>query len=97
MPLSAEGPACMSTIERVLSVGSTESPDCRCGSEMSLASVQASMDDSDTALRIYVCPACLTDLTFEVQPVRVRGPPQMLHLHQPHPHAATRAQRVHTG
>ena len=34
MPLSAEGPACMSTIERVLSVGSTESPDCRCGSDV---------------------------------------------------------------
>lgn len=56
----------MSTIERVLSGGSAESPDCRCGSEMALAAVQASMDDSDTALRIYVCPACRHELRLMV-------------------------------
>jgi len=57
----------MSKLERILGVGSTELPDCLCGREMTLSSVQISPDiNPESELRTYTCPACAHELRLTV-------------------------------
>ena len=57
----------MSKLERILCVGSTELPDCLCGQEMALSSVQIAPDiNPESELRTYTCPACAHELRLTV-------------------------------
>jgi hypothetical protein len=51
----------MSKFERLLEVGSTELPDCRCAAEMNLMAVVPGAGD-DTEIRIFRCPHCSHEL-----------------------------------
>ena len=50
----------MSKFERLLMLGSTELPECRCGSEMEIMKLDAIGADGE--LRIYRCPQCKHEL-----------------------------------
>ena len=52
----------MSKFERLLEVGSTESPDCRCTAEMHLVAIVTPVPDGDTEIRIFRCPNCSHEL-----------------------------------
>lgn len=56
----------MSKLERVLSPGSTELPDCVCGQEMALSRTTPSPGNPGTELRTYSCPACGHELRLTV-------------------------------
>jgi hypothetical protein len=56
----------MSVIERLLEPGCTELPDCRCGKEMQIASVEPLLERSDAHIRIYKCPACQHEMRLTV-------------------------------
>jgi hypothetical protein len=45
----------MATFENLLTPGSTELPDCRCGVEMRLFKIKPS---GDTEIRIFKCDTC---------------------------------------
>jgi hypothetical protein len=51
----------MSKFERLLEVGSTELPDCRCAAEMNLMAV-VPKTGGDTEIRIFRCPNCNHEL-----------------------------------
>jgi hypothetical protein len=51
----------MSKFERLLEVGSTELPDCRCAAEMNLMAV-VPKTGGDTEIRIFRCPECSHEL-----------------------------------
>lgn len=53
----------MSNFEDLLSPGSTELPDCRCGAEMHLSGVKPS---GDTEIRIFMCNACQAEFRLTV-------------------------------
>jgi hypothetical protein len=55
----------MSKFERVLAVGSTELPDCRCGVEMQLISIIPVPGDG-SEIRIFRCPDCNHELRLTV-------------------------------
>ena len=46
----------MSKLERLLMAGSTELPECRCGSEMKI--IKSDAFGSDAEVRTYRCPQC---------------------------------------
>jgi hypothetical protein len=48
----------MSAFERLLVPGSTELPECRCGKEMQIASIDRLPERNDAHIRVYNCPAC---------------------------------------
>ena len=50
----------MSKFERLLEVGSTELPDCRCAAEMNLMAIVPA--GGDTEIRIFRCPDVITSL-----------------------------------
>jgi len=50
----------VSKFERLFVLGSTELPDCRCGSEMKI--VKSDAIGSDGEVRIYRCPQCEHEL-----------------------------------
>ena len=56
----------MSGFERVLEPGVTELPECRCGGEMHIASVDPSPERNDTHIRVYDCPACQHEMRLTV-------------------------------
>ena len=47
----------MSAFERLLVPGCTELPECRCGKEMQIASIDPLPERSDAHIRVYGCPA----------------------------------------
>jgi hypothetical protein len=51
-------------LERLLEPGSTELPDCVCGTQMRLEKTQAAQDD--TEIRIFRCPRCQRELRLTV-------------------------------
>ena len=51
----------MPNFERLLKVGSTELPDCRCTAEMNLTAI-VSMAGGDAEIRIFRCPDCNHEL-----------------------------------
>jgi hypothetical protein len=55
----------MSKFERVLAVGSTELPDCRCGVEMRLISIRA-VPDGGSEIRLFRCPDCNHELRLTI-------------------------------
>ena len=46
----------MSAFERLLVPGCTELPECRCGKEMQIASIDPLPERSDAHIRVYGCP-----------------------------------------
>jgi predicted SprT family Zn-dependent metalloprotease len=50
----------VSKFERLLVLGSTELPDCRCGSEMKI--IKSDAIGSDAEVRTYRCPQCEHEL-----------------------------------
>ena len=57
--------AVMSKIDDVLMPGSTDRPDCICGTEMALTKVRP-IEPQGTEAREYQCPACGHQLTLMV-------------------------------
>jgi hypothetical protein len=55
----------MSKFERVLSVDSTELPDCRCGVEMHLTSI-VPVPGGDSEIRVFRCPDCNHELRLTI-------------------------------
>jgi hypothetical protein len=55
----------MSKFERVLAVGSTELPDCRCSVEMHLISIMP-VPDGGSEIRLFRCPDCNHELRLTV-------------------------------
>jgi hypothetical protein len=56
----------MSAIERLLVPGSTELPECRCGKEMQIASLDPLPKGSDACIRIYKCISCDHEMRLTV-------------------------------
>ena len=56
----------MSTIERLLVPGSTDLPECHCGDEMRIASLDPIPESSDAQIRIYKCPSCAREMRLTV-------------------------------
>ena len=56
----------MSTIERLLIPGSTDLPECRCGGEMEITSVDPLFERRDAEIRIYICGACKHEMRLTV-------------------------------
>ena len=56
----------MSAIERLLVPGSTEFPECQCGDEMRIASLDPIPAKSDAHIRIYKCPSCAREMPLTV-------------------------------
>jgi hypothetical protein len=56
----------MSAFERLLVPGSTELPECHCGSEMRIASLNPIPESSDAQIRIYKCPSCTREMRLTV-------------------------------
>jgi hypothetical protein len=56
----------MSAIERLLVPGSNELPECRCGKEMQIASVDPLPNGSDAHIRIYRCASCDHEMRLTV-------------------------------
>jgi hypothetical protein len=56
----------MSAFERLLVPGFTEFPDCRCGKEMRIASIDPLPERRDTHIRVYDCPACHHEMRLTV-------------------------------
>ena len=55
----------MSNIEDLLIPGSTEVPQCRCGSDMTLKDT-APTPSRDAEIRVYRCPCCEHELRLTV-------------------------------
>jgi hypothetical protein len=56
----------MSRIERLLVLGSTELPECHCGSEMHIASHDPISENDDAFIRIYKCPSCSREMRLTI-------------------------------
>jgi hypothetical protein len=56
----------MSAFERLLEPGCTESPACRCGVEMEIASIERLPEGSDADVRVYHCRACRHEMRLTV-------------------------------
>ena len=56
----------MSGLERFLESGSTELPDCRCGSLMRIASNDAAASHVEGHIRVYRCDDCNHELRLMV-------------------------------
>ena len=56
----------MSAFERLLMPGCTELPECRCGKEMLIASVERLPERSDAGVRVYKCPACRHEMRLTI-------------------------------
>ena len=56
----------MSIFERLLVPGCTELPECRCGKEMHVASIDPLPQQSDAHIRVYDCPACHHEMRLTV-------------------------------
>ena len=56
----------MSVFERLLLPGAQELPDCRCGTEMTLAGNEPIDAAEDVEIRVYKCPACRHELRLTV-------------------------------
>jgi hypothetical protein len=56
----------MSGFERLLMPGCTELPECRCGKEMRIASIERLPERSDAGIRVYNCPACSHEMRLTV-------------------------------
>jgi hypothetical protein len=60
VPWVRAGVCKMSKFERLLMAGSTELPECRCGSEMKI--IKSDAMGSDGEVRTYRCPQCEHEL-----------------------------------
>ena len=56
----------MSSFERLLVPGCTELPECRCGKEMQIASIDPLPERSDAHIRVYNCRSCRHELRLTV-------------------------------
>jgi hypothetical protein len=56
----------MSIFERLLVPGCTELPECRCGKEMHITSIDTLPKTSDAHIRVYGCPACHHEMRLTV-------------------------------
>ena len=56
----------MSSFERLLVPGCTELPECRCGKEMLIASIDPLPERADAHIRVYNCPSCRHELRLTV-------------------------------
>jgi hypothetical protein len=56
----------MSKLERLLVPGTTETPDCPCGSEMRICKSEPAERTRDAEVRVYVCAACGRELRLMV-------------------------------
>ena len=56
----------MSAFERLLVPGCTELPECRCGKEMQIASIEQLPERSDAGIRVHNCPACRHEMRLTV-------------------------------
>ncbi len=56
----------LSLFERLLEPGCSEMPDCRCGREMKLTSIEQISDQDDTNIKIYHCSTCAHELRLTV-------------------------------
>jgi hypothetical protein len=56
----------MSAFERLLEPNCTEMPECRCGKEMTLASIDPSPKRNDAHIRVYRCAACDHEMRLTV-------------------------------
>jgi hypothetical protein len=56
----------MSAFERLLVPGSTELPECHCGSDMRVVSLDPFPESSDAQIRIYKCPSCAREMRLTV-------------------------------
>jgi hypothetical protein len=56
----------MSLYERLLTPGSTELPECRCGEEMQIAGVDEVSDRTDAQIRIYKCSKCQHEMRLTI-------------------------------
>ena len=57
----------MSKFERMLELGSTELPDCRCSAEMQLSAVLP-LPGGGSEVRIFRCPDCSHELRLTMWP-----------------------------
>ncbi len=79
----------MSAFERLLVPGCTELPECRCGIEMLIASIEQLPERSDAGIRVYNCPACrhemrLTVWTIDATAPTPNNPTSFLKINVPH-------------
>lgn len=56
----------MSSFERLLVPGCTELPECRCGKEMQIASIDPLPERADAHIRVYNCRSCRHELRLTV-------------------------------
>ena len=56
----------LSLFERLLEPGCSEMPDCRCGREMKLTSIEQISNQDDTNIKIYHCSTCAHELRLTV-------------------------------
>ena len=56
----------MSSYERLLTPGSTELPECRCGKEMQMVRVDGLPDRTDAHIRVYNCLTCQHEMRLTV-------------------------------
>jgi hypothetical protein len=56
----------MSVFERLLEPGCTEAPECRCGAEMEVTSIERFPEGSDADIRVYRCRACNHEMRLTV-------------------------------
>jgi hypothetical protein len=59
-----DGPT--SAFERLSVPGFNELPNCRCGRELHIVSIDPLPERSDTHIRIYNCPACHHEIRLTV-------------------------------
>jgi hypothetical protein len=58
--------ALMSPIERLLQPGSTDTPECRCRSSMTLRNVEQEKSVRDSAIKVFLCEACGHEMRLTV-------------------------------
>jgi DNA-directed RNA polymerase subunit RPC12/RpoP len=56
----------MSDLERLLVLGCTEMPACRCGKEMRIDRTYSDPRKTDTHIRVYKCPECGHEMRLTV-------------------------------
>ncbi len=56
----------MSLFERLSVPGCTELPECRCGKQMRVASIDSLPQTRDAHIRVYGCPACQHEMRLTV-------------------------------
>jgi hypothetical protein len=56
----------MCLYERLLTPGSTELPECRCGEEMQIAGVDEVPDRAEAQIRVYKCSTCRHEMRLTI-------------------------------